>query len=67
MNLKIGTRIELQGTPALGVQPEAAVIGRWNEKISGPHSEMPNWHIVRFSDGARLCVHEDRFRVIDNR
>ena len=69
IRLKPNTRIELHGTPAFGgfpgVAPEQAVIARWTA-VSGPRDKMPGWHIVKFSDGARLCVHESRFRVIDN-
>ena len=68
MTLKRGTRIEMHGTPAFpgfpGVAPERATIAPWR-KISGPR--MDGWHIVRFDDGGALCVHESRFRVIDNR
>ena len=70
MSLKAGTRIELHGMPAFGgfpgVVPEQATIARWT-KISGPRATMPEWHIVKFSDGGKLCLHESRFRVIDNR
>lgn len=65
--LKPGTRIEMNGSPAidgfLAVPPEQAKIARWC-KDSGPRENMPGWHIVRFANGARLCVHESRFRVI---
>jgi len=70
MTLKPNTRIELHGTAAFagfpGVAPEQATIARWTA-ISGPRENMPGWHFVKFEDGARLCVHESRFRVIDNR
>lgn len=69
MYLRPGTRIELHGTPAMGsfseVKPEQAKIGQWRKSVSG--ERMPGWHIVRFNDGGALCVHESRFRVIDNR
>lgn len=65
--LKTGTRIEMHGMPAFpgfpGVKPELATISRWT-KVSGPRRE--GWHIVRFADGGRLCVHESRFRVLGN-
>jgi hypothetical protein len=72
--LKTGTRIELHGTPAFpgfpGVQPEMATIARWTT-ISGPRKnhvhDNAGWHIVKFQDGGKLCVHQSRFRVIDNR
>jgi hypothetical protein len=73
--LKTGTRIELYGTPAMGgfpgVAPEAAKIARWTA-VSGPiknHVSPTNggWHIVEYSTGGKLCVHESGFRVIDNR
>ncbi|UFX42080.1 hypothetical protein HAP47_0022735 [Bradyrhizobium sp. 41S5] len=67
-SLKTGSRIELHGTPAIGgfpsVAPEVAKIARWTA-ASGPI--QPGWHIVKFADGGRLCVHESRFRVISNR
>lgn len=73
-SLKAGTRVETHGLPAFagfpGVAPEVLTIARWT-KISGP---IPNdirgkkgWHIVRFADGGKLCMHESNFRVIDNR
>ena len=73
--LKTGTRIEIHGTPAFGgfpgVAPELATIARWTA-TSGPiknHVSPANggWHIVRFTDGGKLCVHESRFRVVDSR
>jgi len=69
--MRAGTRIELHGTPAMGgyaaVPPEAAIIGRWVAKRHGPRSAMPGWHVVKFSDGGALLVHESGFRVTDNR
>lgn len=66
--IKPGTRIELHGTPSFpgfpGVAPEAATIER-PRKVNLPM--LPGYHLVRFTDGAKLCVHETRFRVIDNR
>ena len=68
--MKTRTRIELNGFPAFagfpGVTPEIATIARWTA-VSGPRDKMPGWHIVRFADGGKLCVHESRFRVVDNR
>jgi hypothetical protein len=68
MKLKAGTRIEMHGTPARGgfpaVEPERATIVRWTAR-SGPR--LDGWHIVKFADGGKLCVHESRFRVTDNR
>ena len=67
--IKAGTRIELHGTPAMGgfqaVAPEAATIAR----IRPENLPLPGigWHIVKLSDGGKLCVHESRFRVADNR
>lgn len=74
-SLRTGTQIELHGTPAFGgfpgVAPEQAKIARWT-KVSGPVNRVREggevgWHIVKFADGGRLCVHESGFRVIDNR
>ena len=64
--IKTGTRIELNGTPSLGVPPEMATIAKWGKK-SGPRENMLGWHIVKFNDGGSLMVHESRFRIIDNR
>jgi hypothetical protein len=69
--LKTGSRIELHGAPAIdgifpGAPAEMATIARWTA-ISGPRDKMPGWHIVKFADGGRLCIHESRFRIIDNR
>ena len=70
-SIKTGTRIEMHGTPAMGVAPEAAKIARWTA-VNGwlkNHVSPTNggWHIVKFADGGKLCVHETRFRVTDNR
>lgn len=68
--LKTGTRIELYGTPAFpgfpGVAPEQAKIGRWTAR-NGDRNRLPGYHLVVFSNGGRLLVHETSFRVIDNR
>lgn len=67
--LKTGTRIEFHGTPAMGsfpaVSPERA-------RIVKPRAESlplpgPGWHVVQFEDGGKLCAHESRFHVVDNR
>ena len=69
MTLQAGTRIELHGTPAFagfpGVAAERATICR--PRKSELPLRGPDWHIVKFADGGKLCVHETRFRVIDNR
>ena len=69
--MRPGTKIELHGTPAISgfpaVSPEIAIIVRWNVRINGPRETMPGWHIVRFAGGDKSCIHETRFRVIDNR
>lgn len=68
--LKFGTRIETHGCPAMAGFP--AVFGE-SGKIVKPRAESlplpgPGWYIIKFDrDGAKLCVHESRFRVIDNR
>ena len=57
--MKPGTRIE-----TLGQHAERARICRPRpENLPLPG---PGWHIVRFEAGGKLCVHESRFRVIDN-
>jgi hypothetical protein len=66
--MRTGTRIELDGTPAIGgfpaVAPEQAIIARPRKE----NLPLPNgYHLVKFADGGKLCVHESRFRVIDNR
>lgn len=70
MTLKVGTRIELHGTPAFpgfpGVAPEQATIARWT-KVCGPREARPGRHIVKFADGGMLCVHETGFSAIDSR
>lgn len=66
---KPGTRCETLGFPAMGgfpaVAPERLVICR------PPKSALPlpgpGWHVVQFAGGGKLCAHESRFRVIDNR
>jgi hypothetical protein len=67
--LKSGTRVELRGTPPIlgwfpGVVPEIAVVVRWTVTNG---NKVPGWHIVKFADGGKLCVHESNFRVVDNR
>ncbi len=68
--LKSGTVIELHGTPSLGgfpaVAPERATVCLWVERINGPRADprMDGYHVVRFQDGGRLCVHESRFDVV---
>lgn len=64
-----GTRVETFGTPAIGgfpaVVPERLTICRPRaENLPLPG---PGWHIVKFDSGGKLCMHESRFRVIDNR
>lgn len=70
MTIQSGTRIELHGTPAIGgfpgVAPEQATIARWT-KVSGPRDALPGYHAVKFADGGKLLIHENRFRIIDNR
>ena len=70
-NIKAGTRIEFFGMSAMGgfsaVAPERATIVKWRDSINGPRSEWAGWHIVRFADGGKLCAHENRFRIVDNR
>lgn len=63
MTLKAGTQIEVFVSHPQG-QNETAKISRWT-KVSGPRLE--GWHVVKFSSGGRLIVHETGFRVIDNR
>lgn len=65
MIIQAGTQIELRGTPAFpgfpGVAPERATITRPRK------SELPlldGFHVVKFADGGKLCVHETGFRVL---
>lgn len=58
-SLKTGTRIEFFVSHPQG-RNETATIARWT-KVSGPLRE--GWHIVKFADGGKLCVHESNFRV----
>lgn len=68
VSAKFGTRIETLGFPAIGgypaVEPEQLTIvkPRAGERVPGP-----GWHIVRFSHGGKLCMHESRLRVVSNR
>jgi hypothetical protein len=65
--LKAGTRIEVRvydGAPIPRFDP--AKIGR-RTKDTCTWAEMPGWYPVTYPDGARLTVHESRFRVVDNR
>jgi hypothetical protein len=60
--LTAGTRIEtISKWP--GVPAERAKIARPRRGESVPG---PGWYIVRFDTGGALCMHEERFRVIDN-
>lgn len=68
--LKVGTRLETKGLPAIGsfpgVAPEQVVVVK-PRKASLP-LPGPDWYIVKFiRDGGRLCMHRDGFRIIDNR
>ncbi len=67
--LKAGTRIETNGFPAIGswpaVAPEQLVICK--PRKSELPLRGPDWYVVKFSDGGKLCMHTSRFRVIDNR
>ena len=70
MTIAHGTRVETNGFPSIGgfaaVAPETARIVRWRPKVNG--ERMEGWHIIKFDcDGGMLCMHESRFRVIDNR
>jgi hypothetical protein len=50
-----------------GVIWEPAQTQRWT-KFNGPRDTMQGWNVVKFdADGARLLVHDDRIRVVDNR
>jgi hypothetical protein len=69
--MKPGTRIETNGCPSMGGFPavagERAKICR-PRKGEGTPPGLTGWHIIQFeSDGGRLCMHETRFRVVDNR
>lgn len=57
--LKAGTKIEF--TP-VGGQPEPARIVRLR-RIHLP-LPGPGWHVVQFSDGGAICMHETAFRVV---
>lgn len=62
--LKTGTRIEVIGFDVLGNWTfEPAIIARAVASQVRPSG----YHLVRFADGGKLCVHETRFRVTDNR
>lgn len=65
-----GTLIETDGFPSIGGMPAVApeqcrILPFRKENLPAPG---PDWYVVKFeSDGARLYMHESRFRVIDNR
>jgi hypothetical protein len=61
--LKTGTRIEVFVSHPQGRNEQAKIV-RWT-KVSGARRE--GWHIVKFADGGKLCIHEEDFRVVDNR
>jgi hypothetical protein len=67
--LKPGTRCETKGFPGGGgfmaVAPEPITICK-PRKVSLP-LPGPDWYIVQFADGGKLCMHETSFRVVDNR
>jgi hypothetical protein len=67
--MKPGTRIEVRNFRLDG-QPhwERARIGRWHaEYRANPALKPAGYHPVTFdADGARLLVHEESFRVVDN-
>jgi len=56
---KSGTRIEIHGTSAIG----ATIVKPRAENLPLPEG----YHVVRYDDGGKLCVHESRFRIISNR
>lgn len=67
--LKTGTRIEFFVSHPQG-RNEMATIARWtkaNGSVPNMAGGRTGWHIVKFADGGKLCVHESGFRVIDNR
>lgn len=67
--LKVGTRVETHGFVGghgfPTVAPETMTICRPRK------AELPlpgeDWHIVKFADGGKACMHASRFRVVDNR
>ncbi len=69
--IKAGTRIEFPILyPGYEDKPEHAVIGRWTAINGCQRNHIngnPGQHLVKFADGGALIVHQDRFRVIDNR
>lgn len=71
--LKAGTRIEVSGL-GLDFQPVwyPAKIGRWHSsclriKPGQFDAKAAGYYPVTYEDGGKLLVHEDSFRVIDNR
>lgn len=65
MKIKAGTRIEVRGFDfAMNDRWEPARIARTMAYMQ----PLPaGYHPVKFSDGGVLLVHENRFRVVDNR
>lgn len=65
MTLKHGTRIEVGGWDMQfnrTWEPATIYLRRKSDPLPGD-----GWHRVRFTDGGVLCVHEEGFRVVDNR
>lgn len=73
--LKAGTRAQTFGTKSFagfpGVAPEAITICKPRKGEGTPRGidgkPLDGWHLIKFADGGRLCMHETGFRVIDNR
>lgn len=68
--IKAGIRIEFFVSHPQG-RNEMATIAHWTKRNGAIKNHVSptngGWHIVEFSTGGRLCVHETGFRVIDNR
>lgn len=63
--MKPGTKCMTNGFPAIGgfapVAPEQITICKpLKSELPLPG---PGWHIVRYADGGKLCMHESRFHV----
>ncbi len=64
--LKAGTKIEVSGMALDWSQTwcPATICKPRRENLPLPGE---GWHIIQYPDGAKMCCHETRFRVIDNR
>jgi hypothetical protein len=60
MTIKPNTSVKIMGFDISGQETwELATICRWTA-VNG--ARMEGWHVVKFADGGKLIVHENRLR-----